>query len=386
MTRSVPRRRVIAVVVSIVVPVVLVYGLGHRGVHAARNLLFPGAGLIDEHAVLAVFIGVLAVVATVLWLRWGADWLVAAVLVVSMAVSFALASASDHTQLAVRTSAHEFPLVMLVVAALSWARSVAGRVPGMRRLAARRKRVGASDLSRAAAVLALAGDEGGAALVACDPAISQRARRVGLVARARRGGDPFRLDHAHARAALALAGALDAAGVARFVEDARRAPAGVPASEPGWVRPLDGTLAALALARLGSRDAGARWAEMLRGPLAMRRGHRPAAWWTPVALRTGSALDWEHAAFTALAHGAGWIGADDWATLRPRVLGASARGAGVAHDERLIAAGRLWLAFVDDEQAARIVARPTVGRDPLAAALDALACRVRAEPRLLLQA
>ena len=376
------RRQAGAIVATIVVPVVLVYGFGHRGVHAARNLLFPGAGLIDERPWLAVVLAAAAVAATTAWLRWGTDWLVAVAVVVAMIVSFALTS-SAHTVAAPRITpaAHEFPLVILVVTALSWLRSVAGRVPGMRRLSARRsarrKHLSVPDRSRCAALLALADDDDGEAM-AGDPAITLRARRVGLVARGRRRGDPLRVDHAHARAALALTGALDTDAAARFVQDAAHAPAGVPASEPGWVRPLDGTLAALALVRLGHDDAGTAWAAMLRGPFSLRRGHRPAWWWTPLGVSAGTAPDWEHAAASALARTARWVGDDDWTALRARVLGAAARGGAAPHDDRLIAAGRLWLAYVDDEQAARIVDRPTVGRDPLAAALDAIARRVRA--------
>ena len=95
-------------------------------------------------------------------------------------------------------------------------------------------------------------------------------------------------------------------------------------------------------------------------------------------MSAGTALDWEHAAATALARSAGWVGDEDWTALRARVLGAAARGAAAPRDDRLIAAGRLWLACVDDDQAVRILARPTVGRDPLAGALDAVARRVRA--------
>ena len=42
-------------------------------------------------------------------------------------------------------------------------------------------------------------------------------------------------------------------------------------------------------------------------------------------------------------------------------------------DERLIAAGRIWAVSQGDAQAAKILRRPTVGRDALAVALDHLA-------------
>ncbi len=66
-----------------------------------------------------------------------------------------------------------------------------------------------------------------------------------------------------------------------------------------------------------------------------------------------------------------------------RALGASARGTEHPHDERLIAAARIWLVFVDDARAAPLLARPTVRHDPLAVALDRVATRLTADPLAL---
>jgi hypothetical protein len=79
----------------------------------------------------------------------------------------------------------------------------------------------------------------------------------------------------------------------------------------------------------------------------------------------------------------GWIGDGDWEALRTRALGASARGTAHPHDERLIAAARIWLVFVDDERAAPLLARPTVQHEPLAVALDRLATRLASDPHAL---
>lgn len=403
-TRSIRHRRAALVAASVVVPATLVLGLGHRGVHMARNLLFPGAGLIDEHPVVAVTLALAAVAATVGWLRWGADWWVVAVLAGAVAASAGLtgSAAPVADDVPVLRGAHEFPLVILVVTALTWLRSVAGRLPGAGRLAERRARsrhgladvaqLAVVDRSRCAAIVALSGGCGDSAAAAIDagtgPEVAARARRVGLAARGRRtgpSGDPFRVDHAHARAALALSGRLDAAGVERLRNDAAAAPGGVPASEPGWVRPLDGTLVAIALTRAGDAAAGERWRSMLTGPLSLHRGHRPAWWWTPIGVAAGSATAWEHAASTALARAVGWIGDDDWAALRAPVLGAAARGTAAVADERLVAAGRIWLALVDDAPAARIVGRPSVQHDPLAVALDRLATALVADPSSLVR-
>ena len=72
---------------------------------------------------------------------------------------------------------------------------------------------------------------------------------------------------------------------------------------------------------------------------------------------------------TAVCRTAGWTGDEDWPHLRRAVLGAAARHDGDAHDERLVAAGRMWLRHVDDDEVARIVARRSPPTDPIALAL-----------------
>ncbi len=357
------------------VPIVLVLAGGHRGAHAARNLLVPGAGLFETLPVVAVVCFVAVVAAVLAWLRWGTDWVVVAVMVATMVAS-AIWGTGGHESTAAgapvaMAAAHEFPIVVLIIGFLAWIRSAIGGLPGFGWARGRRGRdetaLTLSDLSpvdrcRAVTLLALAGRDDAVlrdAVVA--PDVGRRAHWISLVARFRTG-DPFDRDHAAARTALALVGE-------RPLMDM------VPASEPGFVRLLDGTLAAAAL---DDRS----WSAMLRGPFAVRRGHRNAWWWTPLGVPGGRALDWEHAAATAIAHERGWIDDADWAVLRRRVLGAAARGVERRDDERLIAAGRLWLVLVDDPAAARIVARPTVRHDPLAGALDALAQHLHHE-RLL---
>ena len=375
------RRRALALLALGVLLTALPLGFGHRGVHAVRSLILPGAGLYDHrHVWLGVAFTVAAIAATCMWLAWGADWMVALVLVGSMAASAALAY-TDHPVRALQAApaAHEFPLVAIVMGALSslrlaWRRSALGR-----RMARRRGvKVAPLDACRAASISALAGGEVRAPLD--EEALRRRCRRVGAVARGRFGGDPLRIDHAHARTALALTGGLDDDALERFCRDASACAAGVPASEPGWVRLLDGTVAALALERLGDDSVGSRWASMLDGPLSPRRHHRPGSTWTPLGLRGPKADAWEHAASTALARSAGWVGDDDWMQLRTRALAAAARGNAVADDERLVAAARIWLRLVDDPPAQRILARVTVHRDPLAVALQAFADSLPAAP------
>ena len=386
-------RRAVVLAASLALPVVLIVGLGHRGVHMMRSVLLPGAGLLGAHDVLAVVCFVAAVGATVAWVRWGVDWLLVAIVVVAVAAS-GLVSDEPATIEALQpvAAAHEFPLVVLVVGLITFVRGVAGRVPGLSHLARRRsrssdglssvQRLRPTDRSRTAAVLALAGDMEQASTIAADPEIEQRARRVGAWARLRIGGPAMRRDHAPARAALALTGQHDAAATQSFVSDANVNALGVPCSEPTWVRPLDATLAALALDRIDPA-ASAAWQRALGREFGLHRGHRAAWYWTPLGWSAGSMPAWEHAACTALARAKGWVADDDWQALRARALGASARGAAHPHDERLIAAARIWLVFVDDARAAPLLARPTVRHDPLAVALDRLATRLAAHPHAL---
>ena len=173
---------------------------GHAGVHAARSMLVPGAGLAEAAPVLAVGFVVLAVAATVAWLRWGTDWALVLVVVAAMAASAAWGSA-EHGADTVQRAAHEFPLVIVVAAALGWARATLGGIPGFGWVAGRRVHeehvtdlagLPPVDRCRAVAVAALAGGvtaEHRAAVAA--PDIARRSARIGLAARLRRGGDPF---------------------------------------------------------------------------------------------------------------------------------------------------------------------------------------------------
>jgi hypothetical protein len=258
-------RRGIVVGASLAVPIVLVFGLEHRGVHMMRSMVVPGAGLVGSNNLLAATCLLAAAGATVAWVRWGMDWLLAAVVIGAVtasglvsdahgAVTSSMESVSSATGVKPLAAAHEFPLVLLAAGLISWFRTVAGRVPGLSHLARRRGRTSDGlgsvdrlrplDRSRTAAVIALAGETELAAVIANDPAIEQRARRVGMWARWRIGGDAFRTDHAHARAARILAGSdsrpndvTDTASgttefARRFVTDSERTGTGVPCSEP----------------------------------------------------------------------------------------------------------------------------------------------------------
>lgn len=382
------------VVASVVVPAVLAFGFGHRGNHMARNLLVPGAGLFEEHPLAGTGFLVAAIMATISWTRWGTDWMVGAVVLASI-VATGFAGSPIHAEefQAVQRAAHEFPAVVLVMSALAWLSSVVASAPLVRHRRARRAarlrglvdvaQLPVVDRCRTVSIAALGGTPscGWEPLLAAinRPDVSRRARRIGVAARGRFRGDALRADNAAIRAALALSGSLDEVRVDTLIGEAGSSVAGAPASEPGWVRPLDATLVVIALSRLGHRLAVGRWEAMLNGPLGLRRSHRPAWYWTPLGIAAGSAPAWEHAASTALGRWMGWIGDADWHVLRRRVLGAAARGTSDVDDARLVAAGRLWLCFVDDVEAARIVHRPTMSGDPLACALDDLAAALAME-------
>ncbi|MCV7149987.1 hypothetical protein [Mycolicibacterium pyrenivorans] len=285
------------------------------------------------------------------------------------------------------SQSHEFPLVLLLLATAGWVRATLAGVPGFRWLAGRRSRsepwtlsdLSVPDRCRAVAVLSMADVVDDDALDALrSPEVHRRARRVGVAARWRFAGDPLRNDHAHTRAAMLMCGLLDATGTERLTADAHCSRVGVPCSEPTWVRPLDATLVAVALEDAQDATAAQRWRLALAGPFAIRRGHRAAWWWSPLGLSAGKCCDWEHALVTAIAHSRGWIDEQDWPALRQRVLGAAARGSERSDDERLVAAGRVWLNFIDDPAAAAVLYRPTVKHDPLAVAIDRLAEHFRA--------
>ncbi len=396
-------RRWITIAVGVALSIGPPLLLGHRGTHVALNLAIPGAGLFGVDTVGAIAFVVLTVAGIAAWMRWGLDWPLLVLLVTAMAVS-AVAVHDDPTHLGavtgsptVQRGAHQFLLVALVVAGLSRLGRVVRRLPGVaalhRRRAARADglatldHLGVVERCRAVSIVSLAhtstDDRQRIAVAVTAADVTRRTRSIGIAARGRLRGDPLRADHAHSRTALALTGQLDRSRRERFVHEAETAIAGVPCSEPGWERPLDASLAAATLQQLGRPDPARPLRGLYAEHLRLRRGHRPAGWWTPLGIPVGPCPTWEHAAATGIARALGAVDDDDWPALRTRALGAAARGSRDPHDERLIAAARLWLALVDDPPAAAIIARPSVCHDPLAVALDRLADRLRSDPTAL---
>ncbi len=398
---------------------------GHAGAHAARSLVLPGAGLYGVSLAWGLACTAAALAATVAWVRWGAGWLVVAVTLVATGLSYrwatpsvappiasgALAAASPvATRLG---AAHEFPLVVAVLGGLGMVRSAAARLPGAGRLRVRRQpggRVGGIagldhlhpvDRARAVLLYLRAGSDLAAedrrtiraSMARAD--VDRRVRWISVIARGRLGTASGR-DLALLRTARAAtdlivpADDIDRPGaterraaldrLAAVAADAERQAAGVAAEEPGWVRTLDATLTCTALQRIaGQTQPAARCATLLDSALALRHGHRPGSWWTPLGVAGPKLQPWEHAVTVAVAHADALLDVDtlaaDWIALRRRALGAAARGARSVSDERLVAASRLLAIATADRQAIDILARPTIGRDPLA---DALGCLTRA--------
>jgi len=376
------------------------FGFDERVVAMCRNIVVPGLGFVETDWWLTVVFVAAAIGAVTAWLRWGTDWIVGAVWVAAIGLAFLIVPPA-HTHepvsmtggLPVQRASHEFAAVLVLVAMFSRARLALVGLPGVRRFTGRRRgeptdRVVALraappiERCRAVAIAGLARpgrqpDDDVSAGVE-DPDVRRRAARVAAVARWRLRGDPLRHDNAHVHAALALSGRATGTELASFRAIAQVSPYGVPASEPTWIRLLDGTLAALALDEAGAAPSATRWQATLDRELRLRHGRRASAIHTPTALRLATAPHWEHATATALARWRGWIlGDDDWSALRQRSLGAAARGATRPDDARLVAAARIWARLVDDEPAARILERPSRSCDPIATALDDVLATIR---------
>ena len=352
---------------------------GHAGEHAVQNLLVPGAGLVELSWVGAVLVFVVAVCSLVLWLRWGAGWVPATVIFASTVLAAAAAPGVDHVS-DVSAAAHQFPVVAIVVSGLASMSAMRRSLPRLVRRSAPRSAADRLERLSPPERCQLALLQAHVAVpepTLVDERVTQRAGRIDAVARFRVGSS-LAVDHGPTRAALLESGSSDMSKRGLLFAEAAAAPGGVPASEPGWVRLLDGTLTAISLDRLGDHGSLARWDRMLHQHLEARRGHRPQSWWTPLGVRVGNAPAWEHAAATALATAAGCCSARDWPHLRRAAFAAAARGTTTAARERLVAAGRIWAELEDDGEARRVLGRPTIDTDPIAVALDAIAGSVAA--------
>lgn len=386
-SRQVRLRRTIGICVVLGLFTIDIYATGlfggsERTLAVVRSLVLPGLPLLEWRLLPGLLLMGVAIGAIVTWLRWGVDWLPIVVMAVGVAIAgFAMPLHHDtvaRAQLSIVLASHEFTVVLVLFALVARLRLMFDRFPGSGWVQ-RRLPPGllypAVDVARAAglALLATGSRDCGALTSLASPALIARAAAVNRWARFRFQDDPLSGAHAPLRAALSLAGLLDPTGVRAFRDDARTSLAGVPHSEPTWIRPLDGMLAALALRALGEDECVARWRSMFEERFALRHGRRPAALHAPSMLSIGAAPAWEHAASTALGFRAGWLDETDWGHLRPRCLGKAASGAHEPEALRLIAAGMLWARLTQDTQAIEILGRRTISGDGVAMALNELA-------------
>ena len=383
-----------------------------------RSAVAPGLGLVPDSIGVAAVLLAAAFLCTTAWFRWGVSIPGLTVWIAGIALTLWLFPGDthlpDHSVPAVSTiveppggpllAAHEFTWIMAVYLVTFWFGLLFQRIPLVDRLLARRQRgrptdarailhLSAVERARAVALWGVVGIAGGAvpdrALLRASletPGFRRRARAIRLLAHGRWGGDPFERDNAGYRAAFILLDPTPASEVARAAtDDAARSALGMVAVEPGWTRLLDGTLLAAALCVAGDASTGERWTYTLDRWFRLRRGHRPEALQSVIGVARGRAPAWEHATALAIAAAFGWReAADEWQALRRQVLGAVGRGGRTIADNRLVAAGRCWVALTGDSEARSLLRRVTSApSDPIAQALDALAAALEARPGAL---
>src|SRR3954466_2748962 len=128
-------RRIVGTALLLAIAVGAAFG-GHRGTHAVQNLAVPGAGLIEVSWWLAAATFVLLVGGLVLWLRWGAEWVPLTIIVLSTGGA-ALLGRAGHGAPTTMAATHEFPIVALLVSALTWLASAWRSLPWIGRFRTR---------------------------------------------------------------------------------------------------------------------------------------------------------------------------------------------------------------------------------------------------------
>ncbi len=361
-------------------------GADERLLAVLRSLVLPGLPLFEWQPQLGSALMLSALAAVGAWLRWGMDWLLVGVFLVGLWLAAAVMPL-HHTPGAggqpLVTASHEFTLVLLMFALLAQLRTFFARLlPGWlpQSLLPDAWTFDANDQARLAALGCLLGGSTGAATKRlADARLWRRARRINAWSRGRFEADPLHRAHAPLRAALALAGQSTSLQLQALRSESNRALAGVPDTEPTWVRPLDGMLVALALAQQGEASLTWRWVWQHR--LALRHGRRPAALHSPTMLAIGAAPLWEQAVAALLAFEQGWCDDQDWWALRSACLAAAAGSASDVATQRLIAAGQVWARQSDDAEARQILGRRSEFSDPLAQWLAQRARRTSIDAR-----
>ena len=175
-------------VTLLVLDVVAILGLGpERWVAVTRNLLFPGLGLLETNTALGLLFVALALAALMMWVRWGAVWMVAVVWLSGVVVALAVVAPSAPEvarwprmapPLEAALGSHEFAAVMLVMAAVARARAWLAGLPGIRSFVRWRRRSRPQGLA-ALSCLAPVERARAAAILAHRVAVGRRCARSG---------------------------------------------------------------------------------------------------------------------------------------------------------------------------------------------------------------
>ena len=375
------------------------FGGSERELAVIRSVILPGLAFVEWIPALGVGVISLSVFAVWLWLRWGATWPIVLLMTGSVITSatilplhshegvpgtpfWAVTSLAPHTLLSspadvapIVYASHEFTIVLILFALIGQLKGLLDRLPGMARLYDRLPTLmseGTITLARSVSLGSLAGMRVLPTQLA-ESAVGPACARVVRALTLRSGPTPMANAFSAYRLALIRTDAVSAAESKQWVAECRVNLTGVPCSEPGWNRLLDGTLAALSLDPQRDSEAISRWQFTLRHQLRLRHGRRASSIHLPTMLSLGIAPLWEHALSLALVHQAGWLDArDDWAALRPHCLGLAAGGDNRPATLRLIAAGRLWSQLLGDSEADEILKRRTLSPDPIAVATQHL--------------
>jgi hypothetical protein len=371
------------------------FGGSERELAVIRSIILPGLAFVEWIPALGISVITLSVFSVWLWLRWGATWPIVLVMMGSVVTSATVLPLHSHeggpgipfwaltslTPLSLPSSAaevapiayasHEFTIVLIIFALVGQLKGLLDRLPGMARLYDRLPSLmseGTIALARSVSLSSFAGTRTLPTQLA-EPTIGPACARLVRTLTLRSGPTPMANAFSAYRLALIRTDALSPAESKQWVAECRVNLTGVPCSEPGWNRLLDGTLAALSLDPGRDAEAISRWQFTLRHQLRLRHGRRASSIHLPTMLSLGVAPLWEHALSLALAHQAGWLDArEDWAALRPHCLGLAAGGDNRPATLRLIAAGRLWCHLLGDSEAAEILKRRTLSSDPIALA------------------
>ena len=200
-------------------------GGSERALAVSRTLVLPGIAFLEWHIGVGIAAIVCALTAIGAWLRWGMDWVIPIIVLVSVLIALFIMplhhQAPDHHT--VVQASHEFTIVLVVFALLARLRLLIGRLPGTDWLKTHLPQgwfFPAADMARAAA-LTLIVDPGStvARSLLKDPQqlFARRARRINIAARLRIKGHPLDGAHAPLRAARALAGLQDAAEAKNWI-------------------------------------------------------------------------------------------------------------------------------------------------------------------------